>query len=108
MGSENLSMLWHDYFLVKNILKGGNNSLVQRRSAEKHDSLADPPLFHYAVEVVVDDGVAKSGDQILQAGAFLSIRDQVRFHEHGAAFGQIDGAVGRQGNVLELSDDVYA
>ena len=77
MSSKNLPVLRHEYFLVKYIFKSSNNSFVKRWSAEKHDSIADTSLFHHAVEVIVDYGIAKPGDEIFEASTFLCVGDQV-------------------------------
>jgi hypothetical protein len=67
---------------------------------------ADAPSTDQTVEVVVDDGVGETRDQVGLAGAALQVRVDVALHEDGAALPQADRLVRREGQLGELVDDL--
>jgi len=79
---------------AEHFFESRHNPPVQGGPPQEHDPLADEALLHDPVEVVMNDGVAEPGDQILPPGALLSVAHQVGFHENGTAFRQVNGRSG--------------
>ena len=104
--AQNLPVPGDEQGAPEDVLEGGDHALVQGRAPEEHHPLADPPLSHHAVQVVVGDRIAETGDQIGLIDSLLVIGHQVRFHEHRASLGELDGRLGGESDLLKLAHDV--
>ena len=107
-GAEHLPVLRNDQPPPQHVFKGRHHALVEGRSAQEHDPLADLSLSHDAIEIIVNDGITKTADEVLSGDTLLVVGDQVRLHEHRATLSQLHGPVGGQGDFLKLAHDVDA
>ncbi|OPY91763.1 MAG: hypothetical protein A4E73_01811 [Syntrophaceae bacterium PtaU1.Bin231] len=105
-GAEHLPVLRQDQTPPQHLFEGGHHSLVEGRSAQEHDTPADPPLSHDPVEIVVNNGITETADEVLPQHALLVVGYEIRLHEHRAALRQLHGPLRGQGDVLKFADDV--
>jgi len=96
----------HQEAAAEHIFEGGDDTLVERGAAQEHHPSADLAFSDHPVQVVVDNGVAEPGDEILPRDAFLVVGHEIRLHEHGAAFGQFHRCCGGESDLLEFAHDV--
>ena len=88
IGAQHFTMPGHDKGTAQHIFKRGHHTLVQGGPPQKHHPLSDFSFFNHPVQVIMDDGVAQSGNQIIGGNPFLMVTHQIRFHEHRAPFSQ--------------------
>src|SRR5208283_5401543 len=99
-------MFWDQHLALEHLLERRNDSLVQRRPAQEHDPLSDVSIFHYPVQVIVDDCIAKPCDEILPLAPLLQIAPEVVFHEYCTPLCKIDRTVRAKGYFLEFPDNI--
>src|SRR5208337_4881610 len=90
----------------EHLLERRNDSLVQRRPAQEHDPLSDVSVFHYPVQVIVDDCITKPCYEILPLTPFLQIALEVGFHKYRTPFCKMDRIVRGKGYFLEFPDNI--
>ena len=106
--TQHLSVFGYQDTFSQDRLKGGYYRLIERGAPQEHDSLAYLLVSHNPVQVVVDNGIAEAGDEIIFVPAFLGIGDEVGLHKHSTSFGQFNGIFREEGYVLKFPNDVYA
>ncbi len=101
-GPGHLMILGNGNILTQDPLKGRHHPLVEGGPSLKKYLVTDAPVPHDAIQVVLDNGVTETAQQVVGLCPLLLVMDEIGFDKDGAPFPHPYRCGGSEGLVCEL------
>ncbi len=107
-GAHDVLVGRHFHLLAGHVLECSLDAAVEGHAALEEDVVAHLAVLDHAVQVVIDDGVGQSADQVVGRQPTLAVIVDIALHEDGASVAQKHRIVAGQGRLAEFLLDIQA